>query len=228
MRLDPILGLVRMHEGVDLGAPEGAPVLAAADGIVTAAGPAGGYGNMLHIRHAGGWATGYAHLSAFAPGIASGTRVTAGEVIAFVGHTGLATGPHLHFEVSLNGIRLDPMSTPVAQIGARGFFRWAVLIGQSRGIDLVYRIKEPLSHSGPGFNEKPSIIVPVEPITMAVEERGPASPPAEIGHITVNAMSAAQAQTATQLTSAPTLISDKQSFFKYSRPVSNRLPILGS
>jgi len=112
MRRHPILGFTRMHQGVDFGAREGAPVLAAADGIVTDAGPAGGYGNMMHIRHAGGWATGYAHLSGFAPGVGAGARVTRGEVIAFVGHTGLATGPHLHFEVSHDGVKLDPMTTP--------------------------------------------------------------------------------------------------------------------
>jgi murein DD-endopeptidase MepM/ murein hydrolase activator NlpD len=112
MRHHPILGFTRMHQGVDFGAREGAPVLAAADGVVTDAGPAGGYGNMIHMRHAGGWGTGYAHLSGFAPGIVAGARVRRGEVIGFVGHTGLATGPHLHFEVSLNGVKLDPMITP--------------------------------------------------------------------------------------------------------------------
>ena len=112
MRRHPILGYTRMHQGVDFAAKDGAPVLAAADGVVTQAGPAGGYGNLLRIRHAGGWATGYAHLSAFAPGIAPGTPVTRGEVVAFVGHTGLATGPHLHYEVSFNGVKLDPMQTP--------------------------------------------------------------------------------------------------------------------
>ena len=112
MRRHPILGFTRMHQGVDFAARDGAPVLAAADGVVTQAGPEGGYGNLLRIRHAGGWATGYAHLSAFAPGIAPGARVLRGEVVAFVGHTGLATGPHLHFEVSLGGVKLDPMQTP--------------------------------------------------------------------------------------------------------------------
>jgi len=112
MRRHPILGFTRMHQGVDFAAREGAPVLAAADGVVTQAGPAGGYGNFMRIRHAGGWATGYAHLSSFAPSIAAGARVLRGEVIAFVGHTGLATGPHLHFEVSLGGVKLDPMQTP--------------------------------------------------------------------------------------------------------------------
>jgi murein DD-endopeptidase MepM/ murein hydrolase activator NlpD len=111
-RRHPILGFTRMHQGVDFAAREGAPVLAAADGVVTQAGNGGGYGNLIRIRHAGGWATGYAHLSAFAPGVAEGAPVTRGEVIGFVGHTGLATGPHLHFEVSLAGVKLDPMTTP--------------------------------------------------------------------------------------------------------------------
>jgi murein DD-endopeptidase MepM/ murein hydrolase activator NlpD len=101
-----------MHQGVDFGAPQGAPVMAAADGVVTQAGPAGGYGNIIRIRHADGWATGYAHLMAFAPGIADGARVLRGEVIGFVGHTGLATGPHLHYEVSHDGVKLDPLTTP--------------------------------------------------------------------------------------------------------------------
>lgn len=112
MRRHPILGFSRMHQGVDFAAGEGAPVLAAADGVVTVAGPEGGYGNLLRIRHAGGWSTGYAHLSGFAQGISPGAQVVRGEVVAFVGHTGLATGPHLHFEVALNGVRLNPMKTP--------------------------------------------------------------------------------------------------------------------
>ncbi len=112
MRRHPILGFTRMHQGVDFAAREGAPVLAAADGVVTEAGLHGGYGNLLRIRHAGGWATGYAHLSSFAPGVGPGVTVTRGQVVGFVGHTGLATGPHLHYEVSLDGEKLDPMKTP--------------------------------------------------------------------------------------------------------------------
>jgi murein DD-endopeptidase MepM/ murein hydrolase activator NlpD len=112
LRRHPILGFTRMHQGVDLAAREGAPVFAAADGVVTESRWDGGYGQMLRIRHAGGWATGYAHLSAFAPGVASGVAVAKGEVVGFVGHTGEATGPHLHYEVVLNGVKLDPMKTP--------------------------------------------------------------------------------------------------------------------
>ncbi len=112
MRRHPILGFTRMHQGVDFAAREGTPVLAAENGVVTEADRDGGYGNIIRLRHAAGWATGYAHLSAFARGIAPGVHVTRGEVIGFVGHTGLATGPHLHFEVSLRGVKLDPMATP--------------------------------------------------------------------------------------------------------------------
>ena len=112
LRRHPILGFSRMHQGVDFGAPQGAPVLAAADGVVTEADRDGGYGNLLRIRHAGGWATGYAHLMGFAAGVAPGAKVLKGEVVGFVGRTGLATGPHLHYEVSLDGVKLDPMKTP--------------------------------------------------------------------------------------------------------------------
>jgi murein DD-endopeptidase MepM/ murein hydrolase activator NlpD len=112
MRRHPILGYSRMHQGVDFAAREGAPVLAAEDGVVTQAGLGGGYGNIIRLSHAGGWGTGYAHLSGFAPGVMPGATVTRGQVIGFVGHTGLATGPHLHFEVSFRGEKLDPMTTP--------------------------------------------------------------------------------------------------------------------
>src|ERR1700722_17971380 len=81
MRRHPILGFTRMHQGVDFGAREGTPVLAAEDSVVTQASAAGGYGNVIRVRHAAGWATGYAHLSAYAPGIAPGVHVTRGEVI---------------------------------------------------------------------------------------------------------------------------------------------------
>jgi murein DD-endopeptidase MepM/ murein hydrolase activator NlpD len=117
MRRHPILGFSRMHQGVDFAARPGAPVLAAADGVVTQAGWDGGYGELLRIRHAGGWATGYAHLSRFASGIRPGARVERGQVVGFVGRTGLATGPHLHFEVVFNGRHVDPMRTPFG--GAR-------------------------------------------------------------------------------------------------------------
>jgi murein DD-endopeptidase MepM/ murein hydrolase activator NlpD len=108
LRLHPILGYSRMHQGVDFGAPAGSAVYAAGDGVIEDARWAGGYGRWIRIRHEGGWETGYAHLSAFASGLAPGARVSQGQVIGYVGASGLATGPHLHFEVMKNGERLDP------------------------------------------------------------------------------------------------------------------------
>ncbi|MBI3196595.1 MAG: M23 family metallopeptidase [Rhodospirillales bacterium] len=101
-----------MHEGIDLVAPTGTPVHAAADGVVFGAGPNGRYGNWIRIDHAGKLATVYGHLSAFAPGIASGTRVERGELIGFVGNTGRSTAPHLHFELLIDGKPVNPITHP--------------------------------------------------------------------------------------------------------------------
>lgn len=101
-----------MHNGVDLVAPTGTPVLAAASGTVVGAAPNAGYGNWIRIEHARNVATVYGHLSAFAPGIGAGVKVDRGQVIGFVGNTGRSTGPHLHFEVINNGQAVDPMASP--------------------------------------------------------------------------------------------------------------------
>ena len=101
-----------MHEGIDLAAPVGTPVYAAADGIVTGAGPNGGYGNWMQIDHPNKVTTVYGHLSEFAPDIAPGTRVSQGELIGFVGNTGRSTGAHLHFEVLADGRAVNPSEFP--------------------------------------------------------------------------------------------------------------------
>lgn len=107
MRYHPILGYARMHTGVDIGAPMGAPVAAAASGTVAFAGWSGGYGNFIVIDHGDGLATAYAHLSRI--GVSRGQFVSQGQIIGNVGSTGLSTGPHLHFEVRVNGSPVDPM-----------------------------------------------------------------------------------------------------------------------
>lgn len=107
-REHPILGGWRLHKGTDYAAAYGTPVRAIGDGVVTRAGWGTGYGNVLEIRHRNGFVTRYGHLSSFAKGIHPGTHVTIGEVVARVGATGLATGPHLHFEVIVNGQQRDP------------------------------------------------------------------------------------------------------------------------
>jgi murein DD-endopeptidase MepM/ murein hydrolase activator NlpD len=109
-RRHPILNTIRAHKGVDYAAPIGTPVKAAGDGRVQFAGQKGGYGNVLEIAHARGVVTVYGHLSRFAKGIHSGTKVTQGDVVAYVGMTGLATGPHLHYEYRVNGVHKNPQT----------------------------------------------------------------------------------------------------------------------
>jgi len=101
-----------MHEGVDLVAPLGTPIYAAADGIVVGAAPNGRYGNWVRIEHSGKLATVYGHLMAFAPGIEPGEAVVRGELIGFVGNTGRSTGAHLHFELQVDGKAVNPITHP--------------------------------------------------------------------------------------------------------------------
>ncbi len=108
-RFHPILRLFRPHHGVDYAAPEGTPVVAVADGVVAFAGFRGGYGRLVDIKHDRSYETRYGHLCRFAPGIHAGTRVKQGDRIGFVGHTGLATGNHLHYEVVEAGRLIDPL-----------------------------------------------------------------------------------------------------------------------
>ena len=106
-RVHPIYGDVRMHTGIDFGASSGTPIHAAADGVVVSAGPLGGYGNATVIDHGNGLATLYGHQSSII--VAPGQHVSRGQVIGYVGCTGLCTGPHLHFEVRVRGTPVDPM-----------------------------------------------------------------------------------------------------------------------
>lgn len=107
-RRHPVLGIYRSHNGIDYSAVSGTPVRAAGDGTVSQAGRAGGYGNLVEIKHRSGITTRYAHLRGFARGVRAGTRVSQGEVIGYVGSTGLSTAPHLHYEFRVNGTPRDP------------------------------------------------------------------------------------------------------------------------
>jgi len=107
-RVHPILKKRRFHKGVDFGAPEGTPVHAAEDGVIEAIGRRGHYGLYLRIRHCATVETAYAHLAAFTPGLQVGSTVSRGQIIAEVGRTGWATGPHLYYEVIVNGRRINP------------------------------------------------------------------------------------------------------------------------
>jgi murein DD-endopeptidase MepM/ murein hydrolase activator NlpD len=113
MRRHPILGYHKMHQGVDFAAGTGTPVLSAGDGTVVEIRRFGGYGNWLRIRHAGGYESGYAHLSKYASGLSVGDKVSQGEVVAFVGSTGRSTGPHLHYEIFFKGQRIDPKGAKI-------------------------------------------------------------------------------------------------------------------
>lgn len=108
-RYHPILRIVRPHYGVDYVAPKGTPVSAIGDGIVIFKGIKGGYGKLVEINHKGGFKSRYGHLSRFGPGIKRGVRVRQGARVGYVGATGLATGPHLHFELLKNGVWVNPL-----------------------------------------------------------------------------------------------------------------------
>ncbi len=109
MRKHPILGYSKMHKGTDFAAPRGTPIYAAGNGVVEVAARRGGYGKYIRIRHGSSYKTAYAHLHGYAKGIKSGARVKQGQVIGYVGSTGRSTGPHLHYEVILNGKQVNPL-----------------------------------------------------------------------------------------------------------------------
>ncbi|WP_297325697.1 peptidoglycan DD-metalloendopeptidase family protein [Nitrosomonas sp.] len=107
-RYHPILKEWRAHRGIDYAAPTGTPVKATANGIITFSGSQKGYGNLVVLKHNGKYETAYGHLSRFASGMSKGKRVNQGDVIGYVGSTGMATGPHLHYELRVDGLQRDP------------------------------------------------------------------------------------------------------------------------
>jgi murein DD-endopeptidase MepM/ murein hydrolase activator NlpD len=113
MRRHPILGFSKMHTGVDWAAPRGTPIYAAGNGTIEKAGKSSGYGNQVKIQHANGYETAYGHMNGFARGIKEGVRVRQGQLIGYVGSTGLSTGPHVHYEVLVNGRFVNPMRIKV-------------------------------------------------------------------------------------------------------------------
>ncbi|WP_260962099.1 peptidoglycan DD-metalloendopeptidase family protein [Pseudomonas citri] len=120
-RKHPILNKIRAHKGVDYAAPRGTPIKAAGDGKVLLAGRRGGYGNTVIIQHGSTYTTLYGHMQGFAKGVKTGGTVKQGQVIGYIGTTGLSTGPHLHYEFQVNGVHVDPlgqklpMADPIAK-----------------------------------------------------------------------------------------------------------------
>jgi murein DD-endopeptidase MepM/ murein hydrolase activator NlpD len=109
-RLHPVLQIWRSHKGVDYAAPTGTPVRAIADSVVSFVGQQGGYGNLIVLNHQSPYSTAYGHLSRFGKGIKRGGKVSQGQVIGYVGATGLASGPHLHYEFRINGEQRNPLA----------------------------------------------------------------------------------------------------------------------
>jgi len=109
LRRHPILGYTKMHTGVDWAGPSGTPVYAAGNGVIEKEGWESGYGKFILIRHNNGYETAYGHMSAYARGVDEGGHVRQGQLIGFMGSTGLSTGSHLHFEIRVNGRFVDPM-----------------------------------------------------------------------------------------------------------------------
>ncbi len=143
-RFHPVLRTWRAHRGVDYAADSGTPVEVTADGVVTRRGWNDTYGRVIDVNHANGFLTRYAHLSGFAGGIGVGTRVTQGQVIGYVGMTGLATGPHLHYEMHRRGSPLDPLSIELPAddpVPAADIDRW-ILESTSR-LALLERLPGP-------------------------------------------------------------------------------------
>ncbi|MDP9103615.1 MAG: M23 family metallopeptidase [Pseudomonadota bacterium] len=150
MRLHPLLGYTRMHAGIDFGAPTGTPVFAAGAGVVKEERWAGGYGHWLKIEHQGGWATGYGHLSRYASGLHVGEHVAQGQVVAYVGSTGMSTGPHLHYEVMKGAEKLNPTSAKVPQGTILGGRELLAFKSQKARVDQL------LNKAGAGKAEEPA------------------------------------------------------------------------
>ena len=131
-RMHPLLGLTRFHRGIDLAAVAGTPIRAAADGRVVRAGWRGGYGRQVALAHGGGLGTSYSHLSRIAA--RPGDRVRRGQVIGYVGSSGLSTGPHVHFEASRNGRPIDPRSARIDVPAAMSAAQRAAFNGQLRSV----------------------------------------------------------------------------------------------
>jgi murein DD-endopeptidase MepM/ murein hydrolase activator NlpD len=113
VRRHPILQVPKMHTGVDWACAVGTPIMAAGSGVIEEAGRKGEYGNYVRIRHANGYKTAYGHMQRFASGVSQGVKVRQGQIIGYVGTTGLSSGPHVHFEVLVNNSFVDPMSIQV-------------------------------------------------------------------------------------------------------------------
>ncbi len=138
MRDHPLLGYSRMHKGVDFGAAAGTPILAAGDGTIEFIGRNSGYGNYVRIRHNDTYKTAYAHMQGFASGLGQGSRVRQGQVIGYVGSTGMSTGPHLHYEVMVHDEQINPLDVKLPSGEKLGGTELAAFLEVRDGLDAQY------------------------------------------------------------------------------------------
>jgi murein DD-endopeptidase MepM/ murein hydrolase activator NlpD len=142
-RVHPILHERILHSGVDYAAERNTPIFAAGDGVIEEAGPNAGYGNFILIRHTNGYETAYGHMTRFAKGITQGVRVRQGQVIGYVGSTGLSTGPHVHFEIRINDTPVDPLRVRLPQGRVLGGDLLASFGVERARIDTLLGIDQP-------------------------------------------------------------------------------------
>lgn len=155
MRRHPILGYTRMHAGIDFAAAYGSPIYAATDGVVSYAGRHGGHGNYVRLEHGGGLATGYAHMSRIAA--SPGQRVRQGQVIGYVGSSGLSTGPHLHYELYRNGQTINPLSvrfTTTSQLAGRELAAFRARLAQLKGLRIGLPVQVAQKTAAPAATGK--------------------------------------------------------------------------
>jgi len=149
-RFHPVLGVRRRHEGTDYAASPGTPIMAASDGVVLRIGRAGGYGNLVELRHRGGITTRYGHMRGFARGLRKGAAVRQGQVIGYVGSTGLASGPHLHYEFRVNGVAKDSRTVKLpGGVPLEGKQRAAFQAERERLAARLYGESEPATPDAP-------------------------------------------------------------------------------
>ncbi len=162
-RKHPVLNTIRAHKGVDYAAPTGTPVKTAGDGTIVSVGNNGGYGRTVVIKHGSEYTTLYAHLSKYAKGLKKGMRVEQGQTIAYVGQSGLATGPHLHYEFRINGVHRNPLTVSLPKTDPIP----ATLLTdfKNQAADVLAQLDKQNNHSGPvmiAFREKDPLEKPAD------------------------------------------------------------------
>lgn len=163
-RMHPILGYTKLHKGTDFAAPTGTPIYAAGNGVIARYGPFSSYGNYALVKHANGYETAYGHMSRYVPGLHRGSHVRQGQIIGYVGMTGGATGPHLHYEVHVNGRPVNAMSLKLPTGRKLAGAQLAAFDVEKARIDALRAAEQAgvaMAAAGPAPAEKPYQRIPV-------------------------------------------------------------------